>query len=151
MARAKLTTKTDTKNTQQEVSSIESGEFSEIVKSFIHNKSEADKYSKLAKAENTQIKETLEKNNLTSFDTDEGSVKISVLKSESFREDDLIKFLKDNGLDKNIVVMKEVIDFDALESAIYHKIISDELVAKMDACKDVTTTKRLLISKKKGE
>lgn len=148
MARKKLESKSET---VAESTNINEDSLKEIVESYISNKKEADKYSKLAKSENDQIKKSFAELKITSCDTDAGTVKLSVSKSESFREDDLIALLKKKKLDKNIVVMKEVIDFDALESAIYHEIIDTETLKEMDRCKEVKLTEKLLISKKKGE
>lgn len=123
----------------------------DVCSSYIHNKAEADKYSKLAKSDNESIKEQMTKLKITSCDTDDGTVKMTEEVRKSFREDDLIKYLKDNGVADGIVKMKECVDFDALESAIYHETLSKEVVSGMSSCEDKTVIVKLRISKKKGD
>ena len=149
MARKRLEmTKTEIQNNTP---GIENDELKKVVENYINNKSEADKYSKLAKAENNYIKKSLTELKLNSFDTDIGSVKLSESRSETFREDDLIALFKKRGLADKFVVTKEVVDFEALESALYHEIFSKEDLKEMDKCKDVNVVTKLLISKKKGD
>ena len=66
-------------------------------------------------------------------------------KTETFIEDKLIDFLKANGVADKIVKTKEYVDFDALESAIYHEVIPTDVVKEMASCKDVKVTKVLRI------
>jgi hypothetical protein len=73
-----------------------------------------------------------------------------VFKSETFIEEALIEFLKKNNVASDIVKTKEYVDFDALESAIYHERISPELVKEMASCKETKTTTVLRIKQKKG-
>ena len=122
-----------------------------ICANYISIKAEADKYDKLAKSDNAEIKRQMFALHLKSCDTDLGTVKISEQESKSFREDDLIQYLKDNGVADGIVKMKEYVDMEALESAIYHEKLSKEVVAGMSSCEDKKVTIKLLISKKKGE
>ena len=148
MARKKLEVES---NVNPEVSGVSEDALKEVCSSYIRNKAEADKYSKLAKSDNTTIKESMTKLKINSCTTDDGTVKMTEEVSKSFREDDLIKYLKDNGVADGIVKMKECVDFDALESAIYHETLSKEIISGMATCENKTVTVKLRISKKKGD
>lgn len=123
----------------------------DVCSSYIHNKAEADKYSKLAKSDNESIKQQMTALKITACETDDGTVKMTEEVRKSFREDDLIKYLKDNGVADGIVKMKECVDFDALESAIYHETLSKDIVSGMASCEDKTVVVKLRISNKKGD
>lgn len=127
------------------------GELEKLCESYIANKAEESKYSNLAKSENKQIKDIMNQLDVTSCTTNIGTVKISVTHNDSFREDDLIEFLKEHGVAKGIVKKKEYVDFEALESAIYHEKIEASIIAEMDSCKNKSEVVKLLISKAKGE
>ena len=53
------------------------------------------------------------------------------------------------GILTDIIRTKEYIDMDALESAIYHGDISNDVVKTFSSCKDITETQVLNISKRK--
>ena len=108
-------------------------------------------YKDNASAENTLIKEMMHSLNINEFSTNAGTAKITEQTKETFIEDALIEFLKKNDIANDIVKTKEYDDFDALESAIYHEKISQDLVKQMTSCKETKTTTVLRISKKKGE
>ena len=122
-----------------------------LVESYIINKRNEEDFKKQASAENTQIKELMHEYNLTEVSTDLGTAKISEQEKITFIEDKLIEFLKSNNLADGIVKTKEYVDFDALESAIYHDKISDEQKIAMAECQEKKITTVLRISKKKGE
>lgn len=125
----------------------ESEELNELVANYISDKEEEARIKKRTSTENNRIKELFEKMNLESW----GQVKLSIEKRESFIEDSLIDFLKERGYADEIVKTKEYVDFDALESAMYHEKISLEDQKAMSKCKDIQIIKKLLISKKKGD
>lgn len=127
---------------------VQSTALKELVESYIINKQNEADFKKQASAENTQIKELMTQYNLKEVATDNGTAKLSEQVSKSFIEDKLIEFLKANNLADDIVKTKEYVDYDALESALYHDKISDELKKEMANCQETKTTLVLRISKK---
>lgn len=130
---------------------LPSSALEKLVESYIVNKRNEEDFKKQASAENTQIKELMHEYNLTEVSTSLGTAKITEQEKVTFIEDKLIEFLKSNKIADDIVKTKEYVDFDALESAIYHGKISDELVQSMSDCQEKKITTVLRISKKKGE
>lgn len=126
-------------------------ELATLIESYIENKENEKIYKDNASAENTLIKEMMHSLNINEFSTNAGTAKITEQTKETFIEDALIEFLKKNNIANDIVKTKEYVDFDALESAIYHEKISQDLVKQMASCKETKTTTVLRISKKKGD
>ncbi len=129
----------------------DSSELKELIDNYIVDKQKEAEIKSRTSEENKQIKEQFTKLNIESFDGDSGTVKMSVEKHESFREDEVIDFLKENGYADDIVKTKEYIDFNSLESAMYHETIPMDMQKKMAKFKDVSEVVKLRISKKKGE
>lgn len=119
-----------------------------LVKDYIVNKEREKEFKDAASIQNTQIKVIMSELNIKEFETDNGKVVLSDRKTEDFNEERLIQFLKERGLESDIIKTKEYVDFDALESAIYHDIISGDNLKDMDSCKDVKITQVLRINKK---
>jgi hypothetical protein len=120
-----------------------------IIESYIGNKEKEDEYKKKASAENTQIKSIMKELDIVSCETSLGTAKITDQKRETFIEDALIQYLKDNNVADDIIKTKEYVDFDALESAIYNERIPEDIVKGMSKCKEVKTVSVLRISKNK--
>lgn len=95
---------------------------------------------------NTNIKSYMSESGETSLTTNEGSVYLSERKNESYDEDSMIAYIKSLGL-RGIVKKKEYIDFDALESALYHDKFSDEQKAELNKFRTVKITKVLNVGK----
>ena len=121
-----------------------------LVKDYIINKDKEKEFKDIASAENTEIKELMNTAKLSKFDTDDGGVTLSERVTEDFIEEKLIEFLKTHNCDSDIVKTKEYVDFDALESALYHEKIPADVVKEMASCKEKKITQVLRI-KKKGE
>ena len=128
----------------------ESRDLKELIDNYIEDKAKESEIKARTSEENKQIKEIFTARGIKSSDGENGTVKMTEEKHESFREDDLITFLKDKGYSDGIVKTKEYIDFDALESAMYHENIPVEVQKEMSSCKDVNIVVKLRISKKKG-
>ena len=120
----------------------------QLVSSYIINKDKEKEFKDIASAENTEIKALMNESKMSKFETDDGSVTLSDRVTEDFIEDKLIQFLKERGLSDDIVKTREYVDFDALESAIYHEKISGDNLKDMASCKDIKTTQVLRIKKK---
>lgn len=119
-----------------------------LVTDYIFNKDKEKEFKDAASAENTEIKAIMNEFKMSSFETDSGSVTLSERTTEDFIEDKLIEFLKTRNLADDIVKTKEYVDFDALESAIYHEKIAGDDLKDMASCKEVKTTQVLRIKKK---
>ena len=117
-------------------------------KDYLINKEREKEFKDAASIQNTQIKVIMSELDIKEFETDNGKVVLSDRKTEDFNEERLIKFLKERGLESDIIKTKEYVDFDALESAIYHDKISGDNLKDMNSCKDVKVTQVLRINKK---
>lgn len=140
----------DTEVTPNDKISDLTDDLATLIENYILNKENEKIYKDNASVENTQIKEIMHSRNITEFSTNSGTATITEQQKETFIEDALIEFLKKNNIADDIVKTKEYVDFDALESAIYHEKISKDLVKKMASCKETKTTTVLRI-KKKGD
>ena len=119
-----------------------------LVKDYLVNKEREKEFKDAASIQNTQIKVIMSELDIKEIETDNGKVVLSDRKTEDFNEERLIKFLKERGLESDIIKTKEYVDFDALESAIYHDKISGDNLKDMNSCKDVKVTQVLRINKK---
>lgn len=139
--------------TKESKPAVNISELSKIISSYITNKDLEKEYKDLASTENTRIKAIMEELDISECEDAEGNnvAKVTEQKKETFIEERLIQFLKDNGYAKDIVKTKEYVDMDALESAIYHEVIPESVVKEMADCKETKITKVLRISKKKGD
>lgn len=128
-------------------------ELSKIISSYITNKDLEKEYKDLASTENTRIKAIMEEMDISECEDAEGNniATVTEQKKETFIEPRLIQFLKDNGYAKDIVKTKEYVDMDALESAIYHGVIPESVLAEMSDCKETKITKVLRIKAVKGD
>ena len=118
-------------------------DISDLAAQYIEKKKEENAIKKVTADLNSKIKDYMSENDLTSIETELGTLTLTYKKSESFDEEKLIDYLKASGTDKEIVKTKEYIDYDALESAIYHERLSVEQVKEMDKFKIVKTTPTL--------
>lgn len=119
-----------------------------LVRDYIANKDKEKEYKDMASAQNTEIKVIMNEHKLKEFKTESGSVALSYRTTETFIEDKLIEFLKSHNVANDIVKTKEYVDYDALESAIYHEKISEDVLKDMASCKETKVTEVLRINKK---
>lgn len=119
-----------------------------LVSDYIANNEMANDYKKAASAQNTEIKALMSEFNLKEVVSDAGAVTLSDKTSETFIEDKLIEFLKTRNIAYDIVKTKEYVDFDALESAIYHEKITGDNLKDMSSCKEIKVTQVLRVKKK---
>lgn len=141
----------NTEIVQESNPSTPNNDLTTLVESYIENKEQESYFKDLASQENTQIKEMMHSLNINEYSTPSGTATITEQKRETFLEDKLIEFLKTNNVADDIVKTKEYVDFDALESAMYHEVIPLELIKQMDSCKEKKITTVLRIKKKKGD
>ena len=119
-----------------------------LINDYIINKEHEKEFKDAASVQNTQIKVIMSEMDISEFETDAGKVTLSDRKTEDFNEDMLIEFLKNRNIASDIVKTKEYVDFDALESAIYHEKIAGDNLRDMESCKVVKVTQVLRINKK---
>ena len=121
---------------------------SELIPQFFEHKQELDKYKKICKGENTEIKREMERQKITECNVCGLTAKYIVKKRETFDEGKLIALLKSKGYE-NLIKTKEYVDMDELESVLYHSAIDTETIMEMDKCKNVIETIELRVTKKK--
>ena len=92
------------------------------------------------KALNSVVKSTLAEYGVTKFVSDSGiTLSVSHKQNVSYDEEVLLKRIKDLGVD-GIIKTKEYIDFDALESALYHnKLSKDDIKEGIIVKPDIVT------------
>lgn len=114
-------------------------------------KEKAEAAKKDAEDRNKEIKEIMAEFDIDNFSTDNYTAKVIIQRRESMHEDALIDVLQTSGYDEGIVKMKPYVDMDALESAIYHDEIPQEVQDKMSECVSVKEVQTLKITKNKGD
>ena len=128
-------------------------ELSEVIEHYGINKKVLDDYKKICDADNKAVKEMMADANLKNYDSENYIAKITEVDKSYIDETKLIGVIHANNLPNSlgIIKTKEYIDEDALESAIYNNLISDEVLSQIADCKVPKTEIRLNIKKKKGE
>lgn len=134
----------------------------ELIPRYAQNKAEMDSYKKICDSENAQIKALMADLDDPVYEAGGYKATYSVQERESMNENVLLEILKHNtgnnsvvlsSPDFGIVKLKEYIDFDALEKAIYDGKISDDVLLEMNKAKEVkeVVTLRVTKIKKKRE
>lgn len=128
-------------------------DLSESIEKYGVNKAEMDSYKKICDAENKKIKEIMGEAKLKTYDSESYTAKITEVDKSYMDEAKLIGIIHSNNIPNSlgIIKTKEYIDEDALESAIYNHLISDDILQEISNCKVAKTEIRLNISKKKGD
>lgn len=128
-------------------------DLSESIENYGINKAEMDSYKKICDAENKKIKSIMGEAKLKAYDSKSYTAKITEVDKSYIDEAKLIGVIHSNNIPDSlgIIKTKEYIDEDALESAIYNGLISEEIIQEISNCKIPKTEIRLNISKKKGE
>ena len=136
----------------------------DLVEAYGSNKKETDDLKKVVDSQNKQIKELMESNNLTKFESDNYKVSLSISTRDVIDEEQLLAeartFVIADGIDLKsaeevgLIKTKEYVDMDVLESLMYKGGISEEDLLKIDKCRDTKEVAMLRVSKikkKKGE
>jgi hypothetical protein len=126
-------------------------DLSESIEKYGVNKAEMDTYKKICDAENKKIKELMAETELKTFDSESYTAKITEVDKSYVDEAKLLGVIHSNNIPDSlgIIKTKEYIDEDALESAIYNGLISDDVMGQISDCKVPKKEIRLNISKKK--
>lgn len=128
-------------------------ELSELVARWGSNKSTADNLKKDIEADAAKIKQIMIDEELEESESGGFLAKLSFQNKESMDEEGLLKFIKSvlwNGkgsMECPYIERIEVINFDALEKAMYEGTISKEQVLEMNKFKIVTRVPVLKLKK----
>jgi len=134
-----------------------------LILTFAKDKATLDSYKKITDKENAEIKAIMLSEKIPSKEVGEYKATCTVSNRETINEEVLLDIIKHavgtnsvmlSSPDFGIIKLKEYIDFDALEKAIYDGKIPDETVLEMDKAKEskeVVTLKVTKLKKKKGE
>ena len=129
----------------------------ELVESYYLNKTELDSYKKLCDNQNKSIKDLMLEMNVEDYDSDNYHASRKVSTRENFNEEQLLEFIRSTiWADKGsmhcpYIKTKYVVDYDALEKAIYNGDITKEQLLEMEKCKTVTEVVTLRVTKRKKE
>lgn len=122
-----------------------------LIPQYAANKREKDSYEKLCAAENTQIKAIMQNFAVQHYEAGGYKAVYSIQRRESVDEERLIEIAHQYGISE-VIKTKEYIDFDALENAIYHGRIPDDVIVEMNSAttvKEIPTLKITKIKEKK--
>lgn len=120
----------------------------ELIPMYAENKAELDKYDKMCKAQNADIKRQLEEMGEDEYTAGGYVVKRSVSERESINEERLLEMMKKHNV-PGVIKTKEYVDMDALEAYLYNVVMSTEMAADLDSCREIKEVVQLRISKEK--
>ena len=120
----------------------------ELIPHYQLNKSEMDSYKKVVDKDNKEIKMIMLESQLPEFIVGDIKATCSVSEREDFIEEALIEKLKEMKVD-GVIKMKEYIDMDALENAIYNGELNAAELASCQTKKEVVTLRVTKIKEKK--
>lgn len=118
-----------------------------LIPQYAANKREKDSYEKICAAENAQIKSIMQNYVVQHYEAGGYKAVYSIQKRESVDEEMLLDILKRNGECEGIIKTKEYIDFDALENAIYHNRIPEDILSQMAEATEVKEIPTLKVTK----
>ena len=123
-----------------------------LVDTFGSDKFKMDELKKTCDAKNKEIKEIMSSSNLDFFSTDEYTATYKVKQTTKVNEDKLLYLLQtidgDNFRKLGITQVKEYIDSEALESAIFNGVFDPETLRKIQECSTVVETPTLTVKRK---
>ena len=120
-------------------------ELQEIIPRYYEMKSEMESYKKQVDEDNLKIKALMSEEGLSDETCGEYTAHYRVIVTENFDEGKLINRLKLLGKTKSIK-MKEYVDMDILEDAIYNGEIN---ASDLKDCKITKTQERLVVKKER--
>lgn len=118
----------------------------ELVEVWGTNKTTADGLKKIVEKDAAQIKEIMLSEKLTESKSGKYTAKLSIQHKEKFNEDGLLEYIKtklwgDKGsMECPYIKRVEVIDWDALESAIYNEKITKAQLIEIDKFRETIET-----------
>jgi len=118
-----------------------------LIPQYAANKREKDSYEKICAAENAQIKSIMQNYVVQHYEAGGYRANYTIQQRETVNEEMLIDILKRNGECEGIIKTKEYIDFDALENAIYHNRIPEDILTQMAEATEVKEIPTLKVTK----
>lgn len=118
----------------------------ELIPQYALNKSELDSYKKICDKENAEIKQLMLSDNLDEKEVDGYRATCTVSTRESMNEEMMLEIAHNFGIPE-IVKVREYIDYDALEKAIYDGNLSKDVLLEMEKAKEVKEVIMLKVSK----
>ena len=118
----------------------------ELIEVWGTNKTTADGLKKVVDRDAAQIKEIMLSKKLTESKSGKYIAKLSIQHKEKFNEDGLIEYIKTKlwgkkgSMECPYIKRVEVIDWDALESAIYNETITKKQLMEIDKFKETVET-----------
>lgn len=125
---------------------IKANRLDNLIPEYKENKTEEDKYKKLADKLNKEIKDEFKNQDITEYSAGGWKATITTAEKSDFNELQAIEILRDTlnpELFSEVVKTKEYIDNDALERMIYQKTIDATLLAPCTIVKEPTITLRI--------
>ena len=113
----------------------------ELIPIYHANKLELDSYKKLTDKDNKKIKELMLGNDINEVIAGDVKATLSISCKYDFIEDKLLDTLKQLGI-TDVIETKEIVNMDALESAIYNGRLS---AAVLDTCREKKETVTLRV------
>ena len=124
----------------------------ELVPEFGESKNLSDMYKKQSEACGNEIKKIMGDLVISHFTAGGYKVTRSVSNRETLNEDLLLEILKQSKCPDNIIKLKEYVDMDALERAIYNSEIPQDTLLAMEKARESKQVVTLRLSKsKKGD
>lgn len=125
---------------------MELKELDSLIPQFAANKREQDSYKKLCDKEGAEIKAIMQSFVLPRYEAGGYRATYTIQKRESINEELLLEIAHQHGISE-IIKTKEYIDFDALENAIYHDRIPEDILAQMAEATEVKEIPTLKVTK----
>lgn len=119
-----------------------------LIPQYAANKKEMDDYKKICDKENATIKAIMKDFCVSHYETGDYKAVCTVSERETMNEEMLLEIVREFGI-PDIIKIKECIDFDALEKAIYNGIIPQDMLLAMNKAKEVKYVTTLKVSKSK--
>ena len=118
----------------------------ELIPQYALNKSELDSYKKICDRENAEIKQIMLSDDLDKVEVDGYRAICTVSTRETMNEEMMLEIAHQFDI-PDIVKVKEYIDYDALEKAIYDGNISQDVLLEMEKAKEVKEVVTLKVTK----
>lgn len=131
-------------------SEVSNNQLDELVPQYAHNKETADNLKKTLDSQNKAIKELMEESKIDKYSAGGYKASYIVQHRETMNEEKLLNIIHNNpdvfeGL--GVVQVKECVDMDALENALYNGKIPQDIVSKLTTCKETKDVVTLRIAK----
>lgn len=131
---------------EESIPEVKTNPLDNLIPEYKQNKTEEDKYKKLADKLNKEIKQEFKDQEITEYSAGGWKATVTVTENSEFNELQAIEILRstlDSEQFNEVIKTREYIDNDALERMIYQKVIDATLLAPCTVPKESTTTLRV--------